>query len=58
MAKRINLGSLPEDDPLFTRPLWIGSVMMSGQFAKSFQKNTKSESDSKENKIDEKTESQ
>lgn len=58
MAKRINLGSLPEDDPLFTRPLWIGSVMMAGQFAKSSQKNTKSESDSKENKIDEKTESQ
>lgn len=40
MAKGTYIGSLPEDDPLFSRPLWIGSVIRCGQFAKSSQKNT------------------
>lgn len=43
MAKGTYIGSLPEDHPIFSRPLWIGSVMMSGQFAKSSQKNTDGE---------------
>lgn len=43
MAKIISIGSLPEDHPLFSQPLSIGTVIRCGQFSERSQKNTDGE---------------
>jgi len=40
MAKGINLGLLPKDHPIFSMPLYIGTVKRLSDFERDLKKNT------------------